>query len=549
MATTAKDAFLDLLHDAGVGAVFGNPGTTEFPLIDALGNQSRLRYYLALHDTVAVGMAHGYALATHGPAVVNLHAGPGVANAMGNLYNASRSGVPLLVTAGQIDTRLQLHEPPLWADMVTMMRPVSKWAHEVRSGEELVPAAWRALEVALTPPQGPVFLALPYNVLDEPAGGPVPAFVRPGVARAPDPGDVDRAASVIAAARRPVMVVGDGLTGEDGARAAVELAELTGSKLLSERIPPTAPVPMDHPLHFGTVGASGDAIADALGEADVLVVAGARRLVPVVHHDAWRLPEGTSVVQFEQDPWELGKVFPYEVGVIGDVAGSLRAVADAVGAAAPEAREAARRRRESLERENRRIRAERDSEADEQADRSPIAVSRVVRALREALPSHAVIVDESLTSTRALLRHYPLRPEGFYGIKGTGLGWGLPAALGHQLGDADRPVVAFMGDGATLYSLQALWSAAHYGASLTTVVVNNRSYKILKEGLRAYRGGGDGHYLGTDLSEPAIDYVALAGSFGVPARRVERPEELDEAVKWAIGPGPTVLEVLVDDRF
>ena len=540
---TAKESLLDLLAGAGVDTVFGNPGTTEFPLMDALGGQDRLGYRLALHDAVAVGMAHGHTLATGCPAMVNLHAGPGVTNAMGNIYNAAKSGVPLFITAGQIDTRLQLYEPPLWADLATLMRPVSKWAHEVRNADELVPAARRALKVALTPPKGPVFLALPYDILDHPTGGAQPPFVVPSPAAEPDAQAVDYAAQLIARAERPVVIVGDGLANSASSDAVLRLAEEAGCKILGERIPPTAPVPTDHPLYHGTIGASSGAIGAALGQADVLILAGARRLVPVVDDGGWELPPGVHVVQVDDDPWELGKILHYDVGILSDPAEAFRALADAVAKTGDDRREAVATRREALEREGHELWAQRDVETAGDG----LSAARVVRALREHASADTVVFDESLTSTRALLRHYPLKPEHFYGIKGTSLGWGLPAAVGHQIGDPSRPVVAFMGDGATLYSLQALWSAAHYDAPLTTIVVNNRSYKILKEGLDSYRGGTPGHYLGMDIKQPTIDYQALAQGFGVAARQTSNSDELDDAIRWAMDAGPAVLEVLVDD--
>lgn len=548
MGTRAKDIFLRLLTEAGVDVLFGNPGTTEFPLMDALADVPELRYYLGLHDAVAVGMAHGHTLVTGRPAAVNLHAGPGVANAMGNLYNAYKSGVPLIVTAGQVDTRIHLHEPPLWADTVKLAATVTKWAHEVTHPAGLPHATWRALTIALTPPVGPVFLSLPADVLDgsaEPVGVP---FSPPARARMPSADAVSRVAEALQQAKRPVLVVGDGVAKAAAADAAVRLAETAALKVLAERIPPTIAYPTTHPLYFGTVGASGAAIAETLQDADVLIIAGASRLVPVVRSDAWVLSPHTTVIQIDEDPWELGKVFPYDLGIFAGIRETLDLVNQALdeGEGDGEWRQRAAVRRESLARQTAALGERRLREACAEADAEPIAVSRVVRELQSATAGRALVFDESLTSTRVLLEHHSFPAGGFYGIKGTCLGWGLPAAVGAQLAAPDRPTVAFVGDGAAMYSFQALWSAVHYDAAVTVIVVNNRSYKILKEGMRSYRGGADGPYPAMDLDRPAIDYVALAQSMGMEARRVVRSADLEAALDWALGDGPTLLEVLVD---
>lgn len=540
MQTPAKKPFLRLLKEAGVAAIFGNPGTTEFPLLDAVWESGELPYYLALHDSVAVGMAHGYTLVSHRPVMVNLHAGPGLANAMGNLYNAYHARIPMLVTAGQIDTRLQLFEPPLYADLVELARPVTKWAYQVERGADLITATWRALKIALTPPYGPVFLSLPYDVVDHPVDDVVPPFEPPVTARRVSREDLRKAVEILKEAESPVLVVGDGVDRAGAVQEVARLAEVVGAKVFAERIPPTASFPPDHPQYFGSVGASAQLIGEKLAGADVVIVVGASRLVPVVYGPQWRLPAGARVIQIDEDSWELGKVFPYTVGILANPKDVLPELTAALSTEVDAAK--VERRRALLEEENRRWREETERKAAAEAEAVPLAVSRVVEALKSVAPRDTVIIDESLTSTRELLRHYPVQPRRFYGIKGTGLGWGLPAAVGAQLASPDQPVVAFLGDGASLYSIQALWSAARYGAKLVVVICNNRSYRILKEGMKAYRGQEGRYVEHLDLHQPAVDFLALSRSLGVAARRVSDPAEVTESLQWAFSQGPAVLE-------
>ncbi|BAS27229.1 thiamine pyrophosphate-binding protein [Limnochorda pilosa] len=579
---TVAARLLDALSEAGVDRIFGNPGTTELPLLAALAGRPSPRYVMALHDGVAVGMAHGYAQAGRRLGVVNLHAAPGLANAMGNLYNAHRSGVPLLVTAGQVPSRLALHDPPLAGDLVSMARPVTKWAYELRRAGELVPALRRAIHTALTPPAGPVFLGLPVDLLEEPVPEEslaLPRAVEPGRA---EPSDLAEIAREILEAGAPLMVVGERAARAEVQLLLVELAELLGVEVRAERIPPRLAFPTDHPLWAGPLPAGGPELGRVLGEADLLLVVGASRLVPVLWAPEWDAARTARQVRFEESHGALLEGLASREAVVGPFTATLRALVWAVRqavAADPALAERLQERRTDREAALQAERSRRDAgesgpkagdaggsvipgAVDGRSDiGTALTAESVAAALEHLLPADSVVVEEALTSTRALLARRTFRdPEAFHGIKGTALGWGLPAAVGVKLARPERTVLAFVGDGSVLYSFQALWTAARERLKLPVVILRNGAYRILKEGFGETpgRGGGAGapgeaalapqaDLLEMRLGPPYPDYVELARGLGAAGRRVRTPSQLDEGLTWALAEaGPAVLEVWID---
>src|SRR5215472_10953714 len=265
-----KRAFLELLRQEGVDLIFGNPGTTELPLMDALAVESEIRYVLALQEAAVLAMADGYAQASGRLAVVNLHVAPGLGNAMGMLYDAKKAGAPLLVTAGQHDQSFAFSEPILYDDLPTLARPLVKWSHEVHRIEDLPRAIHRAAKTALAPPTGPVFLSLPGDILTGEAELDLgrPSRVAPGLRG--DAAAIAAAAERIAAAERPVLIAGDSVA-QSGAHAElVALAELIGAPVWAEAIPNTASFPASHPLFRGAMTRSQSVVRGILAEHDLL---------------------------------------------------------------------------------------------------------------------------------------------------------------------------------------------------------------------------------------------------------------------------------------
>lgn len=552
-ATTLARVLIDTLRACGVRHLFGNPGTTELPFLDALPD-SGLEYVVALQEASAVAAADGYAQASGSLAVANVHVAPGLANALSVLHNAARSRSPVLLTAGQQDTRLLLHEPILSGDLVRMAEPFTKWSYEIRRADEAVPALRRAITLALTPPAGPVFLALPMDLMAEAADEAAATAGAPAVPRGPqpDPAAVDRAADVLARAAAPVIVAGDGVARSVGGfNVLVLVADLLGARVYGEPVYRRANFPGDHPLWRGGLYPAPGAVRKALDGADAVLVAGADVFTWFLHGPGRPFPPGVPVVQVADDPRQIGRSYPVDVTLWADVGEALvqldralrRRLTDTQRAAAVE-------RRVNLERVRAEFVARLRAAAEAEAARAPITPAYLMHTLSTLLPEDAVIVDESASSLPHVLRHVPFaRPRSFYGSKTGTLGWAMGAAVGVALAEPNRKVVGVIGDGSVMYAPQALWTAARHRLPITYVVPNNASYAILKSGMAALGlpSAKRGVYPGLDLVDPEIDYLALARALGVRGERVDEPGALRDALAACLAhPGPSLVDVAID---
>jgi len=543
----AKAALFEMLRDRGIRHIFGNPGTTELGFMEMFADFPEISYILGLQEAVPVGMAYGVAQATGEPAFVNLHITPGLANGLVNIFNAYRAKTPLVVTAGQVDRRMTLQEHPLWSDLVRLASQYTKWAYEARTGADIPLALARAFETAAAPPAGPVFLSLPMDCLDEEVEGPARWIEIAGGAR-PGPAVLSQIADALANARAPVLIPGGDAAVPEARAALVQIAEATGARVYGERFPTRFSFPTDHPQYLGMIGFSLAQFRKELGDADVVLLAGARKFASLLYTPPVRIPPSTTVIHIDPDPWEIGKNIPTTLGVVGDPAAILTEVAAMLRQRIPpgRAQEAAGRAAEVRRERGRREEGWRaDAGPPEPGKRMTDAF--VYQTLGAAMDDTVTVVDEAITAVRIVDRYVPFRSERAYlGLASGALGLGLPASLGAQLAWPDRRVICTIGDGSLMYSVQALWTAARYRIPVTVLVMDNRAYQVLKDGMASYKGGPvpPGRLVGMDLDAPAVDIPGVAQAFGVPARVITRPDELREALAERTA-GPRLLDVLV----
>lgn len=539
--TTALRALLEILDDEGVDRVFGNPGTTELPLLDALADPAAPEYVLGVQEASVVAMADGYARATRRPAFVSLHVAAGTANGLVGMLNARRSRTPLVIVAGQQDQRHLLQDPMLAGDLVALASGAVKHAVQVHRPQDLPLVLRRAFALAQRPPQGPVFVSVPMDVLMDDT--PVEVPVRSRMAPAGTPAGLDRAAALLAGARRPAIVAGDGI-GRDGAVCAlVRVAEALGAVTYHQPMNDCLDFPGGHPLHAGPLPPVNAGIHRELAAYDALLIAGCRAFTPHHYSPGPPVPGHLTVVQLDTDPAEPGRNFPVSLGLTGPLEPSLAALAGHLRQQVPES--AARERTRAAEARHAAARAAADREALAAYGRAPLDPLAAAHALAAALPAQAVLVEEAITvgvHLRRVLRRDS--PGGFVHTVGGGLGWGIGAAVGHRLGAPDRPVVAVLGDGCAMFGLQGLWTAARLRVPVLFVVMANGEYRTLKDTLDA--GGGRStalnRYPGLDLGE--LDWRDAARFFGIPSLRAGTTEELASAVASVAGlDGPLLVEV------
>ncbi|MED5578752.1 MAG: thiamine pyrophosphate-binding protein [Nitrospinota bacterium] len=541
--------FLETLLDEGVKCIFGNPGTTELPLMDALVNENRLDYILCLHESVAIGAAEGYAFATGGVGVVNIHVAPGLGNAMGMLYNSKRAGTPLLVTAGNQGQEGQLSEPILWDDLPRLATPFTKWSHEIRRVEDLEQCIRRAIKVALTPPTGPVFLSLPGDVMLSEAveltGSPTRLSNR--ICAGEDV--IESAVRLLLQAKKPCIVAGSRVFRSSACNELVEVSERIGALVYGDNKPNTAFFPASHKLYCGELPNTIVPLLDELESSDVVFFIGTEAYTLSYPPSIPLKPRGAQVIYLDSDPWEIGKNFPVEVAMLGDPKTTLSRMLEVIEKLAQDSDEKFI--------EERRFKAEKIALEKKQKITPKIELSEdrgmsrssFIATIGESIPEGTAIVDESLTTGWAGMRQAIAKKAGHYfGTKGGGIGLGLPTTLGVKKALPDTPVICISGDGSSMYTFQTLWTASHYGLNAVWIIANNGSYRILKE--RAVNLGRKTNefrkFVAMDLQNPSIDFQNLAKSLGVSSTRAETPKELKKAINEALQSGkPYLIDALI----
>jgi benzoylformate decarboxylase len=545
---SGRRAFLQLLLDEGVTHLFGNPGTTELAIMEVVPEYPQLEFVLGLQESVVVAMADGFCRASGRLAAANVHVMPGLGNAMGALYNAKFSGSPVILTAGQQEQGHGLLEPMLYEPLVPVAQPLVKWAVEVTRAADLPRIIRRAAKIALTPPTGPVFLSLPGDVLDETAEIDFGRPVRVNSATRPSDEVLKQINEMLLRARRPAILAGQELATREAFAEAAELAELVGAAVYASSIPYTAQFPTDHPAYMGAFSRTQKQVRATLEAHDLLLVLGADLLRMSVYSPVEPVPPGLPVIHISERAHELGKNYRTDLAVEADVRETLRALLPLVRRNGPA--EEARKRLAELAPKN--WTAQRDKarvEAMLAAETKPIDPQYLMLRFTETLPRDAVVVDEGLVSTYPLPKLLPLRgPQDYYGLASGGLGFAVPGAVGISMALPGRPIAAIVGDGAAMYGIQGLWTAAHHKLPITYLIANNRGYRIIKERLVSFRKTDK--FTGMDIREPDIDFVSMAQSMGVAARRIADPQDIAPALREAFASGkPNLIDVRVADGF
>lgn len=515
--TTVRDAVFQLLRDFGLTTIFGNPGSTELPMFK--GFPDDFRYVLALQESIALGMADGFAQATRNAAVVNLHSAVGTGHALGNLFTAYRNRSPVIVIAGQQARSILPYQPFLYAEQPTEFpKPYVKYSVEPARAEDVPAAIARAYYTAMQPPRGPVFVSVPIDDWDR-LCEPVAARQVSRTMRG-DPAMLGELAAALAKAKNPVIVAGPEAAREGAWAETVALAEAHRAPVWASPMSSRNSFPEDHPLFAGFLVAGREPIVRALAGHDFILVLGAN--VFTYHTEGFGpfVPDGAAVWQLIDDP-ALAALAPVGSSIVGDIRDALGTVlattAPVRPAPAPFPRAAT-------------------------PPAAPLTDAYLLSRLAALRSPESIIVEEAPSSRGPMHDHLPILVEdGFYTCASGGLGHGLPAAIGVALGRPGEKVIALLGDGSAMYAIQGLWTAAQLGLPISFVIVNNGRYEALLSFCRHF---GMNNVVGTEL--PGIDFVKLAEAQGISAIRVDSAETLDAALAASLAAGgPSLVEVMV----
>jgi benzoylformate decarboxylase len=550
---TGRFAIIEQFLADGVEYMFGNPGTVEQGFLDALSEYPEMEYILTLQESIALMIGDGYARATQKPALVQIHSTPGLGNTIGAMYQAMRGHAPLVIIGGDAGLKHMPMEAQMYGDLVAFAKPVTKWSTMVLDHNSLLRTLRRAIKVAATPPMGPVYVCLPADVLDMPAIEEVVPTSIPSTRVAPDDGFIREAAALLANAQKPMIFIGDGVSYSGAQAELTKVAELLGAEVWGVN---SGELNMSyaHPLYQGQTGHMfGSSSLPITKKGDVNLVCGTYMVPEVFPHLGNIYAPEAKIIHIDLNAYEIAKNHRVDLGVVSDPKLTLAKLATALESTMTA------QQKETAQARVREIGKAKEQKMNEQLktdkavrDEVPLHASRFMEELATVLPEDAMIFDEALTCSPELTRYIPpTKPGHFFQTRGGSLGVGIPGALGLKLAHPDKTVIGFTGDGGSMYTIQALWTAAHHNIGAKFVVCNNQSYMLLKLNILQYwkdQIGVREHNFppSFDLDQPVIDFATLAKSMGVPGIRVERPEQVGPGIREALSyNGPFLIDLVV----
>jgi acetolactate synthase I/II/III large subunit len=540
---TAGRAVLELLKAEQVRYIFGIVGATFLDVLDALYDDKSVEYINVRHEQAGAFMADGLARVTGSPGVCLVTSGPGATNLLTGVAAAHVAHSPVVVLVGGVSLDHQQRDAFQEFDLVSMFRPVTKFAVQITKPARIPELLRAAMRAAMSGRRGPVFVEIPRDVLNDqlvPAAALAPEHYRVTHPQPPHPDAIREAARMLGQAERPLLLVGGGVTWADANDLALRISERYSIPMITAYGRNDA-VPNGHPLYVGPLGRAGSPEAATLcRRADVLLVLGSRLAQFTTHFDDRYLRPGVSLIQVDVDSRDIGRHYPVAVGIQADAREACLALLDAL------ARDGARSASAAWRQEAVTLKAERQARLAAEAARetTPLKPQRVYAELRRSLaPETVVALDAGAAPAYGYDRLQFSIPRTFLTpLDLGGLGFAFPAALGAKLGRPGAPVLAIHGDGGFLMNAQELETAVRHGIGVVTIVMNNNCWGSEKAYQKHFYGG---RYIGCDIGNPRYDDYARL--FGAEGYYVEHADQVGDALRTAFASGrPAVIEIPID---
>jgi benzoylformate decarboxylase len=536
MKILGKNAIIEQFLIDGIHYMFGNPGTSEEGFLDVIKDYPDFEYILGLHESVAVGIADGYARKTGKPAVIQLHSGVGLGNGIGMLYQAYRGHAPLVVIAGTSGVKYEAMDAQMAVDLAEMAKPVTKWAYNLHDKSSLLRVLRRAIKIAMTPPTGPVFISLPMDILDQEIDEEIIPTTFLNTNTYPDDETIDSIFNLMGNANKPLFIIGDGISASKAQEELNNFANFLGAEVWGADCSEVNIKTTDS-LYMGNLGHMfGEVSHNIIKDADVILICGSYIFPEVFPRLNNAISKGTKIVHIDKNTYEIAKNFPVDVGLVADPKMTLKKLYDLFeNKMTEEQKNKAKERKNEILTRKQKSQEEAIAE-DNLLDKNKLHPSHFASILAKHLPKDKIIFDESLTSYPGLIKYIKSDEVGsYFASRGGSLGLSVPGAIGIKLAVKDKTVIGFSGDGGSLYTIQALWSAAHYKINAKFVIFNNHSYKLLKSNIDEYweesQIPSHEYPESFDLTNPNIRFDLLSQSLGVAAVRVETYEEIEPAIK------------------
>ena len=548
---TGKQALLEMLKAEGVEYIFGNPGTSEGPIIDLLGDYPEFRYILTLQESVAVGMGEAYARATGRASFVSLHVDSGLANGIALMLDALNTGTPMVVTSANYDAR-KVNETI--TDLADLVRPVTKWSVELDHADQIPSVIRRAFNEANSHPKGPVYVGFTSNALEGMAEMNIVPSRPVHDATRPSAEGIAQAASLMMDASRPIMMVGDRVSDDDAIDQAVELADLMGLPVYQARGAEVA-FPTTHDQFLGGLSLRVAQQREVLRDVDLVLAVGSDPFEELFYWGDVILPPEAKLVHIDPDRSRIGRSEPTDVGIVANCAHGLSELIAALKERlSPGDMSEINQRKSGVAEAKRASRDAFEESVAENWDHRPMTPARMMSELADAIPDNAVVVDDSI-SNRGVMRHYfqAKRRGDLRGYRGQSIGGGMGTTMGTQCANPDRPVFGIIGDGSAMMTIQGLWTAANDNIPCIFVICNNGMYRVLKVNFNVYQQDilelpetSGGRLLYSDFGTP-FDMASIANSMGVHGERITEPSQIKPAVDRAVASGkPVLLDMVID---
>ena len=547
---TGKMALLEMLKAEGVTHIFGNPGTSEAPIIDMLPDYPEFTYIMALQESVAVGMGEAYARATQKPSLVSLHVDSGLANGIALMLDALNSGTPMVVTSANYDIRKVVEGT---TDLAELVKPVTKWSIQLTHPDQIPGAIRRAFNEANTHPKGPVYIGLTANALEDSAEmNIIPSRYTSDKIR-PDLDSIEQAADSLIKAENPVLIVGDRVSDDDAVGEAVRLAEMLGLPAYQFRGAEVS-FPTTHKQYLGILNLRNSANRESLKACDTVIAVGMNAFEELFYWGDVILNEESTLIHIDSSAVNIGKSEPTNIGIIShckmglqelnhNVSGKMRTIDSSI---------IEKRLQRTLDEKKYKQDSFVESTKNKWNDK-PMSVARMMHEFVAGLPENAVVVDDSI-SNRAIVREYleGIERGDIVGYRGQSIGGGIGVTMGAQCGYPDRKVFGLIGDGSAMMTVQGLWTAVNDNIPCVFVILNNGMYRVLKVNFNIYQqdilnvepAGGSLPY--SDFPSP-FDMAAIAKSMGMESERITDPEDIKDAVVRASKlDKPVLLDIVID---
>ena len=548
---SGKQAVLEMLKAEGIEYIFGNPGTSEGPLIDMLGDYPEFKYIMALQESVAMGMGESFARSTEKTSFVSLHVDSGLANGIALMLDALNTGTPMVVTSANYDSRKIIETK---TDLAELVRPVTKWAVELDLPDQIPSVLRRAFNEANSHPKGPVYVGFTANALEGIADMNIVPSGKVHDEVIPSPSGILEAANLLTKAKNPALMVGDRVSDDNAISESVSIAELLGMAVFQSRGAEVS-FPTTHPQYQGMHSLRSQESRESLKEFDVILTVGMDTLDELFYWGDVILDESQKLIHIDPIPGRVGRSEPTDVGIISNCKTGLAELITEVSKTVDQI--IVNTRKSQVISDALSQKEAYEESVKEKWNSTPMSPARMMYELSNAIPKNSIVVDDSI-SNRAAMRHYFPATErnDIRGVRGQSIGGGIGATMGTQCAFPDRPVFGVLGDGSTMMTVQGLWTAANDKIPCIFVICNNGMYRVLKTNFNVYQKeilnepepAGD-NLLYSDFVTP-FNLCTIAEGMGLHSERVTDPNEIAGAVDRALASGgPALLDIVIDGKI